>query len=422
MSFKTDRLTALFPGVYGARNREAVLYKLLDAAGAELVEADARIKALLKSHWVEHATGAGLDGLGSVFGVTRRTLRSGLPESDDAYRRRLQTLVPLFRGGGTRDAVLGAVRSALGLPVDLDELGIPDAYAALRRDIEKLIQLYEFSPKFDRVVGDSAPVAQGVAEAMLVFDLPSVGTTFSQFEWRVTDGTARRLSLERIDTATGVKSVDAFALDAGSTLRLTADADGQLSASIGTTDVSGSFTNLDGSRPARLPAIPETRSEWRLRASAGLFDVGAFDRDAFDHPSFHVEQSRIRLQPLTFDVEVPFFLQDAVTELARVHRYAGELLVFESLPPDAIQVVIDETRAAGVRGSIRFSLNFFEVHATLESFSGVALHRDRDVQDASDSLVASNITHEREAHESADRLAVGGVFDIAVFDGVYGYQ
>ena len=40
MSFKTDRLTSLFPGVYGARNREAVLYKLLDAAGAELVEAD----------------------------------------------------------------------------------------------------------------------------------------------------------------------------------------------------------------------------------------------------------------------------------------------------------------------------------------------------------------------------------------------
>jgi hypothetical protein len=422
MSYKTDRLTALFPDAYGARDTEAVIYKLLDAIALEFMEADARLKDLLKSHWVPYATGAGLDGLGSVFGVTRRILRSGQPESDAAFRRRLQGVVPFFTGGGTVEAVKGAVRSALGLPFDLDELAIPPAFAALQRDIEHLIHLSEFSPDPDRVVGDSAAAGENLSELVLVFDRPSVGTAQSQFQWTVTTGTARKLSLERLDTATGVRSIDSFALGVGETLRLTADADRRLSASIGTTDVSSNFLNLDGSTPPRLPAIPDARSEWRFRASGGFFNTSVFDTDVFNRPDFHVEQSRVRLQPLTFDVEVPFFLQDAVAALKDRYHYPGELLVFESLPPESIQGVIDETRAAGVRGSIRFSLNFYEVHTMLEAFSDRALRRDTDVQNARESLIVSNVNQNRESHQTTDRLAVGGVFDIANFDGVYGFQ
>jgi hypothetical protein len=386
------------------------------------MEADARLKELLKSHWVRHARGAGLDGLGSVFGVTRRALRSGQPESDDAFRRRLQGVVPFFTGGGTVEAVKGAVRSALGLPFDLNELAVPAAYAALQQDIENLIQLSEFSPEPDRVVGDSAPAGEGVSELVLVFDRPSVGTAQSQFQWTMSTGTARRLSLERLDTGTGVRSVDTLALGPGVTLRLTADADRRLSASIGTTDVSSAFVNLDGSTPPRLPAIPDARSEWRFRAAAGLFDVAVFDTDAFNRPEFHIEQSRVRLQPLTFDVDVPFFLQDAVAALKERYHYPGELLVYESLPPESIQGVIDDTRAAGVRGSIRFSLNFYEIHHTIDVFFGRATRRDLERQDAADTLIASNVTQNRESVDATDRLAVGGVFDISSFDGVYSFQ
>jgi hypothetical protein len=422
MSYKTDRLVDLLPGAYGAGDRTSALYKLLDAVGAELMEADARLKDLLKAHWVRYASGAALDGLGAVFDVRRRVLRTGVPEADEAFRRRLQGMVPLFTGGGTVEAVKGAVRSALGLPFDLAELGIPDMFAALRRDIDSLIQLREFSPQFDRVVGESVAAGEGVSEAVLVFDLPSVGTTYSQFEWTTTLGVARRLALVRIDTATGVRSIDAFRLAPGEPLRLNADADGRLSASIGTVDVSASFVNLDGSRPARLPEIPEVRSEWRLTASAGAFDQGAFERDTFDAPRFRVEQSRIRLQPLTFEVEVPFFLQDAVAALKTLHGYSGELLVYESLGPDDIQQVIEETRAAGVRGSIRFSLNFYDLHSVAEGFTAGAAHRVTENQDATESLVASNITQAAESQAAADFFAVGGVFDIGVFDGVYGFN
>jgi hypothetical protein len=422
MSYKTDRLTALFPDAYGARDTEAVLYKLLDAIAVEFMEADARLKDLLKSHWVQYASGAGLDGLGSVFGVTRRILRSGQPDSDAAFRRRLQGVVPFFTGGGTVEAVKGAVRSALGLPFDLDELGIPSSFAALIRDIENLIKLSEFSPESDRVVGDSAPAGEGLSELLLVFDRPSVGTAQAQFQWTVTTGTARRLSLERLDTATGVRSIDAFTLDPGVMLRLAADADRRLSASIGTRDVSSSFVNLDGSTPPRLPLIPDGRSEWRFRASGGFFDTGVLDTDVFDQPDFHVEQSRVRLQPLTFDVEVPFFLQDAVAALKERYRYPGELLVFESLPPESIQGVIDETRAAGVRGSIRFSLNFYDDHPMREASTIFGLRRDVETQDAAESMIVSNVNQNRESHDAADQFAVGGVFDISHFDGVYGFQ
>jgi hypothetical protein len=187
--------------------------------------------------------------------------------------------------------------------------------------------------------------------------------------------------------------------------------------------VSSSFRNLDGSTPARLPTIPETRSEWRLRARSGLFDVSVFDgSDAFDLPAFSASLSRVRFQRLTFDVQVPFFLQEAVAALKALYNYPGELLVFEGVGPERIQEIIDQTRAAGVRGSIRFSLNFFETHAQDESFRYLGVQRLTENADARDSLVASNVNRLTESQDLRDRISVGGVFDIGVFDGPWGFQ
>jgi hypothetical protein len=152
MSYKTDRLTKLIPDAYGAKDSASLLYQILDSVGAELMDADAAIKNLLKSHWVDYASGTGLDGLGAIFGVARRQLVDGTPEPDNAFRLRLKSVVPLFTGGGTRRAVLGAVRSALGFPFDLGQLNIPAQFAALQQDLENLVNLVEFSPKPERLV------------------------------------------------------------------------------------------------------------------------------------------------------------------------------------------------------------------------------------------------------------------------------
>jgi len=146
MSHKTQSLVDLFPDVYAARERESLLYKLLDTIGAEMMTADDKIKNLLKSHWVHYAQAEALDRLASIYGISRRKLRNGSLESDVAFRLRLESTVPLFTGGGTVNAIKGAVRSALGLPFNLDQLKLPSDFSALRDEIEALVSVHEFSP------------------------------------------------------------------------------------------------------------------------------------------------------------------------------------------------------------------------------------------------------------------------------------
>src|SRR5215207_10694590 len=112
MPYKTDELVDLFPDAYALDGAGSLLYKLLDAVGAELMVADGKVKRLLKSHWVGYASGRALDGLGAIYGVERRRLPGGEPEPDRVFRSRLRAVVPLFTGGGTHEAVKGAVRSA----------------------------------------------------------------------------------------------------------------------------------------------------------------------------------------------------------------------------------------------------------------------------------------------------------------------
>lgn len=421
MSYKTDRLVALFPDVYGATDSESLLYKLLDVCGAEFMIADARIKDLLKSHWVRYGSGPALDALGSGYNVVRRILRDGSPESDEAFRRRLQSVVPMFTGGGTVKAVLGAVRSALGLPWNLDDLKIPPAYQALRADIENLITMREFSPTAQRVVGNAVTEVAQASELILAVDVPTVSESRPRIDWTFDRGDGRGLTLERMDAAAGVRSLDGFTVPAGKTLTFSADADGHLSAVLDGADVTASFANLNGSRPPILPAVPIVRSEWKFRAGSGAFDSAVFDGPGnFDLPVFHVELSLVRYQPLTFEVAVPYFLQQSVAELKTRYGYPGELLVFQGLPPESIQDVIDQTRAAGVQGSIQFTLNFIDLQDQRESFAAAWDHHVTEDASAGDSLLVSDTNDQDESHAMDERFAIGAVFDHAEFDHGFG--
>lgn len=420
MSFKTDELARLFPDVYAVDDAESLLYKLLDAAGAELMAADDKIKRLLKSHWVNYAEGPALDGLGAIFGVQRRLLRDGTLESDAGFRLRLRSVVPLFTGGGTRKAVLGAVRSALGLPFDLDQLNLP---AALRDDIERLVSLEEFSPVTERLVDTSAAAGES-SELILVVETPAIREVRPQIRWTFLSGGGRQLSLELLDAGTGIRSEDQLAIPEGEALVLSYRSDGSLSAALGPADVSELFTNLDGTAPAVLPEMPLDRSEWRFRARGGLFDVAAFDRDdAFDLPGFEVEMVWVRHRPLTFDVRVPYFLRRSVDELTERHGYEGSPFVFQGLPLERIQEVVDQTRAAGVRGDVYFSLDFFESHDQREErLSTVAVHRTREDAASTDSFSVGSFNRKAEAHDVGEAFAIGGVWDVSTFDGQHGFQ
>lgn len=454
MSYKTDRLVELFPDAYAARDKESLLYKLLDAFGAELMAADEQIKRLLKSHWVRYAEGDALDRLGAVYGVTRRALSSEdeaaepEPEPDEDFRRRLQSIVPMFTGGGTRRAVVGAVRSALGLPFDLDQLNLPPKFKGLRDDLEALITLTEFSPKGDRTLGAvvKPPPGGAFSELSLRVEAPSAGQGDARVEWTFDKGAGRRLSLELVGAARGVRSLDELIVAEGQTLVLTAEDGGRLRAFVGMTDVSHFFVNLDGTTPALLPPVPAQPSEWKFRARSGAYGdnkktFGRFDEDAFDLPLFRVTLARLRLEPLTFDVQVPYFLKEAVAALMKRHEYPepgtpARLFVFRGVPREHIQEVVDQTRAAGVRGNVHFSLTFLEDHAAVDDDPGRACgdrgriaglcaradFKHAEAHATADALLVANVSQLKESQGMDESLTLAGVFDISTFEGPFGFM
>ncbi len=419
MSYKTDRLVALLPDAYAAAEPQSLLHQLLDVAGAELMAADAAVKRLLKSHWVDYAEGAALDGLGAIYGVARRQLRDGSMETDAAFRQRLRSVVVLFTGGGTVLAVKGAVRSAVGLPFDLGTLNVP---AGLRDDLEDLVVLHEFPPIRERVIVDAVSQGQDTSELTLRTDAPSITQELPRIEWTLTAGSGRLLSVERVDVSQGIKSDETLVLPPGSTLVLTAGPDGALSAVLAGQDVTGSFTNLDGSTPPVLPPVPLAHSEWHFAARGGLFDLSAFDAgESFDPPLFRVELSWPRTQPLTFDLVVPYFLQSVVAQLGARPGYTGEVFVFQGLPLDAIPQVVDATRAAGVRGNVHFSLEFFEDHGQRDQARVDAVHHVTEDAGATDALTMGSLNTITESADAADRFGLAGLFDVSTFDGPFSY-
>lgn len=426
MSYKTESLIDLFPDVYAARERESLLYKLLDAFGAEMMTADEKIKNLLKSHWVHYAQADALDRLASIYGISRRKLFNGALESDVAFRLRLESTIPLFTGGGTVNAIQGAVRSALGLPFNLDQLKLPPEFKALRDEIDALVSVQEFSPTADVVIkSDVTPIALDArtnASQLVVPLIASAKGGAPRIEWTFDSSAGRRLSVTRLDTGAGFKSVEQFSVGTGQTIVFTAALNGELSAVINGLENKSLFTNLDGSTPALMPQVPNDPSNWQFRAQAALFDSAAFDRNStFDLPLFHVNFSRVIYEPLTFEVVVPFFLKQAVEDLKKRYGYPGDLFVFEGIPLDHIQEVVDQTRAAGVRGSVQFSLNFLEIHSPGEELRAEISGAFSEDAAADETFLAANTNDNQENQEMRDRMIFGGVFDASTFDGPFGF-
>jgi hypothetical protein len=416
MSFKTDQLLESLPDAYATADRSSLVHRLLDAIGAELMVADGAVKRLLKSHWVDYAEGAGLDGLGATLGVQRRRLPTGELEDDESFRRRLKSVVRLFTGGGTIEAVTGAVRSALGLPFHLSLLNLP---AALREDLERLVVLEEFSPTPERLVFDEPVEHDGASEIAIDVDVRSALDAPARIAWTFA-GSGRALSVERVDGG-GVRSKPGFVVAPGRQLVLATTPAGAFSAVVGDADVTSQFTALDGASPPALPAIPREPSRWILRAKGSTFDESAFDDETLDLPDFAVELAWTRTQPLTFDVFVPYFLAAAVEALVEQHGYAGEIFAFEGLPLEVIQQVVDDARAAGVRGNVHFSLTFIEDHGAVEPPVRLdGLRRQQEDQRMADGLSIGSLNSATEDQSASEQFALAAEFDIATFDGPFG--
>jgi hypothetical protein len=435
MPDKTTRLEALLPEVYAARDADGLLHRLLDAVGVRLADGDAAVKALLVSHWLEHARGGGLDALAATFGQQRRMV-AGAPESDESLRQRLRSLVARFTGGGTVAAVRGAVRSALGLPFDRTDMPLPPEHPLVAA-VDALVALDEFSPEPVTLLQRASTVTvEGSRSRLdLDIDLPSAQPDRPVVELTATLGVSRNISVEVAGTGEGVRAQEELAVRPGETLVLDTVLDAftaRVLGGAGQRVVTHLFTALDGG-PPQVPMVAAGPSTWVFRAGSGFPAVfarlgrpgrlgrwSAFDEDTFDLPAFGVALRWTRYTPLTFEVTVPYFLAEAVEALRSQHRFAGPVFTHQGLPREQIQAVVDATRAAGVRGRVRFSLGLPQTgpdrHDVTERLGGVAVIRQREDADVDEVLTAGSVSAIAEKHDQGDRLTLRGVFDVSTFD------
>lgn len=436
MADKTARLESLLPEVYAARSGEGMLHRVLDALGSELAEADEAIKGLLPSHWLDYARGKGLDALAATFGQRRRLLVDRKPETDEMLRQRLRTLVPRFTGGGTVAAVLGAVRAALGLPFDLAELPFP-VDGPLGQAVAGLVQLVEFTcepASFQQLAGAIVEDA-GRSRLDVAVDLSSVRADRPTIQLRVTNGVARNISVQLEGTTVGLRAQPELGLRPGERLVLETVL-GAFSARVtspgGQRSVGSLFTALDGG-PPQVPLVPVGQSTWIFRAGSDFAGTGgvldrplprseasAFDEDTFDLPSFTANLSGTAYKPLTFDVVVPYFLTEAVERLRTDCGFSGPIFTHAGQPREEIQVVVDATRAAGVRGRVSFSIGLpvdgADLHQVTERFTAAGAGRVSEDHAADEALDVGSVNSLTIVHDVDATLWIGAVFGVSTFD------
>ncbi|MGZ4434395.1 MAG: hypothetical protein ACXVW7_12315, partial [Trebonia sp.] len=344
---------------------------------------------------------------------------------------------------------------------DLAAVADPGLVAA----VEALVDLTEFAPQ-PAVVGLSGTTIRPDGDRNrldVVLDLPSVQQDRPVVEITVTSGVARNISAEVEGTGQGVQARPELAVHPGETLILETVL-GAFTARVtgpgGQRTVGYLFSALDGG-PAQVPLVAVGTSTWVFRAGSGFTDPTAesvvlpggrrrsrrgrgraalppqppagprqpqfssFDEDTFDLPVFGARISWTVYTPLTFDVTVPYFLADDVERLKNQYHFSGSIFSNQGLPREQIQGVIDASRAAGVRGRLRFSiplpLEGPDRHDVDERLGLVGGWHVAEEQDMTETLTAGSVSTFSQVHDQDERLWTGGVFDIATFDSSWGF-
>jgi hypothetical protein len=268
---RTQRIVDRLPAFYRVWDPESVMYKLIDAIGRGLEEPHKDLGLIIRSHWVDTAFGDDLDSLGSIFDLSRNST-----EADSDYRARIKGAVQGFRGGGTRETILGLVGLFLGL-----------------RPGERL-ELSENPPAY-------LVVEKGVLS----------GDTWMMGSMSIDDATP---SIEIAVEGEGLEVVDPVLTNSetGDQLKFRGELrSGQrLLVSDRTTQLDGLDVS-DKVTTKTMPRLLRGGSQWQFEEALSA-KVGRFDRSSFDESVFAVALPTTTIQfgwtarqPATFELKVP---------------------------------------------------------------------------------------------------------------------
>jgi len=297
---RTQRILDRFPSFYKTWDKNSIIFNMVHALGKRLDEAEKDLYAIMLAHWVDKASKSDLDELGDLYNIKRKP-----DEADSAYRSRLKRAIMEFKGGGTINAVLTSVKTALGLPRDYP------------------LELIENPPK--EMYGEFK-VRTGetwwLSSSSVLDAAPSIEINVETEGLRSTNPTITDLDTGEVVAFKGT-------LQKGEVLRIEGE-----KALLGDADVT--------ERLSKTTALKLLRkgSTWRyaeaLEKEIGVFDTAAFDSSIFaiGIPTVNIGFKWVAYQPATFEIRMP---KDALPT-------KGSIAL--------AQEVVESIKAAGVRAII----------------------------------------------------------------------
>jgi hypothetical protein len=297
---RTQRILDRFPSFYKTWDRNSLIFNMVHALGKRLDEAEKDLYAIMWAHWVDKASGSELDQLGDLYNIKRKP-----DETDSAYRNRLKRAIMEFKGGGTINAVLTSVKTALGLPRDYP------------------LELIENPPKemykeFKVRTGET-----WLLSSSSVLDAaPSIEINVETEGLKSTNPTITNLGTGEVIALKGT-------LQKGEVLRIEGG-----KVFLSDVDVTERLSKADASKLLRRG------STWRyaeaLEKEIGVFDAAAFDLSIFaiGIPTVNIGFKWVAYQPATFEIRMP---KDALPT-------KGSIAL--------VQEVVESIKAAGVRAII----------------------------------------------------------------------
>jgi hypothetical protein len=268
---RTERILNVFPDYYKTWDSDSRIFKVINAYGKRIDEAEKDLFSLLRAHWVDKAYNTDLDRLGAIYNMERN-----LGESDSEYRGRLKRAIMEFKGGGTISAILSSVKIALNLPTDYS------------------LELNENPPKeiikeFSFTTGDFFTISsESVLDAK-----PSIDISVETEDAEISNPTLTNTDTNEVITFMGtIKSEEHLKIEDGKAVLNDEDVTEKLSATT-------------------IPQLLRKGSTWSyteiIEEEIGVFDVAQFDHSifAFGIPTVKVVLNWTAFQPATFEISIP---------------------------------------------------------------------------------------------------------------------
>ncbi|MEM1542563.1 MAG: hypothetical protein QXV82_08030 [Ignisphaera sp.] len=268
---RTKRILDRFPSFYKTWDENSRIFKIINAVGKRLEEADKDTNMILRAHWIDTAFGNDIDRLGAIFNLKRR-----VGEEDSEYRSRLKRAIMDFKGGGTVSAILSSVKMILGLPNDYP------------------IELVENPPI---TVEKTLKVRTGdtwfMSSNSVLDAVPSITIATETADMAIINPTI-------LNVDTGEKISFNGEIKAGEELKIE---DGR--AILNGVDVTERLTVTS------FPKLLRKGSTWKyseqVEETIGRFDISSFDESIFavGIPAVKITFRWVAYQPATFEIKIP---------------------------------------------------------------------------------------------------------------------